>query len=123
MNVTLRHTGTGHLRVVDTGWSWSLFLASGFLGLPLFFRGLALWGTVMLAAWTLSLGALVVDSTGGGTGMEMLDWGLTLIVGGLCAFFGLKGNALAARRYLSLGYDFVNPDSADAREAARSWGL
>jgi len=123
MNIALRHSGTGHLKFVDTGWSWSLFLASGFLGLPLFFRGLALWGTIMLTAWSLCLVPLIAASTGAGAGAETLYWALTIIVGALCVFFGFKGNALTAKRYISLGYDFINPDSADARAAAQSWGL
>lgn len=100
-----------------------MFLASGFLGLPLFFRGLALWGTIMLTAWSLSLVPLIIASTNGGTAAETLDWVFTIIVGALCVFFGVKGNALTAKRYISLGYEFINPDSADARAAAQSWGL
>jgi len=123
MSITLRHTGTGHLKFVDTGWSWSLFLSSGFLGLPLFFRGLALWGTVMMFAWALSLAPLMMAISGVGTDLAALDWALALIVGVLCVFFGFKGNALAARRYISLGYEFANPDSAEARAATQSWGL
>ena len=121
MQITLRHVGTGDIRVVNTGWSWSLFLFSGFLGLPLFFRGLALWGTVMLAAWSLCLTAPLV--AGAGASADILDWVLTISMGALCGFFGLRGNALTAKRYLSLGYEFANPDGAEARVAAQSWGL
>lgn len=121
MKITLRHSGTGDLRVVNTGWSWSLFLASGFLGLPLFFRGLALWGTVMMVAWCLRFIAPLVAGTEANAGA--LDWILTTILLALCVFFGLKGNALTAKRYLSLGYEFANPDAAEARAAAQSWGL
>jgi hypothetical protein len=121
MQISLRHAGTGDLRTVDTGWSWSLFIASGFLGLPLFFRGLALWGTVMMVTWSLSLVPLVV--TRPDTGLHMVDWGLTIVSLALCAFLGLKGNALTAKRYISLGYEFVDPDGAEARFAAQSWDL
>jgi len=121
MRVTLRHPGTGDIRFAETGWSWSLFLASAFLGLPLFFRGLALWGTVMVVAWSLSLATLFVETPGAGA--ETLDWLFTVAVAGLCLFFGARGNALAAKRYFALGYDFARPDSPEAREAARSWGL
>ena len=117
MKITLRHAGTGDFRTVNTGWSWSLFLASGFLGLPLFFRGLALWGTVMLVAWSLSLVVAI------GAGAETLDWVLTLAMLGWCVFFGLKGNALTGKRYFSLGYEFADPDGVEARDATQSWGL
>ena len=121
MQITLRHAGTGDSRVVKTGWSWSLFFASGFLGLPLFFRGLALWGTIMMVAWCLRVAAPLYAGTGANG--NTLDWILTTILMALCVFFGLKGNALTAKRYLSLGYDFADPDGAEARAAAQSWGL
>ena len=53
MRVALRHRGTGKIKYVDTGWSWSVFLSAGFFGLPLFLRGLSLWGTVMVITWCL----------------------------------------------------------------------
>lgn len=121
MKITLRHAGTGHFRFVDTGWSWSLFLSSGFLGLPLFFRGLALWGTFMLVAWSLCFVAPLV--AGGGENTENLEWVLSIIMLSLCAFFGFRGNALSAKRYFSLGYEFADPDGVKERAAAQSWGL
>ena len=121
MKIMLRHPGTGDVRTVETGWSWSLLFASGFLGLPLFFRGLALWGAVMMIAWTLSLLPLVADRPG--VEFEAFDWGLTLVSLALCAFLGLKGNALTAKRYIALGYEFADPDGVEARVAAQNWGL
>ena len=47
MRVALRHRGTGKIKYVDTGWSWSVFLSAGFFGLPLFLRGL-LYGTAVV---------------------------------------------------------------------------
>ena len=117
MQVVLRHNGTGNMRFIDTGWSWSIFLGASFLGLPLFFRGMALWGTVMLILWFLQL---AVYFTGGG---DTLDWILTFGVTGLCLFLGFQGNALSARHFIACGYDFAYPDSPEARIAAESWGL
>ena len=121
MKISFKHSGTGDFKTVDTGWSWSLFIASGFLGLPLFFRGLALWGTVMMIAWCLSLVPLVVARPG--SNLAILDWGLTIISLALCVYLGLKGNALTGKCYISLGYEFVNPNSVEARVASQSWGL
>lgn len=117
MQVVLRHNGTGNMRFIDTGWSWSIFLGASFLGLPLFFRGMALWGTVMVILWFLQLGAYF---TGGG---DTLDWILTFVVTGLCLFLGFQGNALSARHFIACGYDFAYPDSPEARIAAERWGL
>ena len=121
MKISLRHAGTGDLRTVNIGWSWSLFIASGFLGLPLFFRGMALWGTVMMITWCVSFVPPIV--TGPDAGFHIMDWSLTIVTLTLCVFLGLKGNALTAKRYFSLGYEFANPDSGEARVAAESWGL
>ena len=96
-----------------------MFLGSGFLGLPLFFRGLAISGTVMLVAWSLNFAALFAV----GTSADILDWPLTIVIVALCVYFGFKGNALIAKRYFSLGYEFVDPDGVEARVAAQSWGL
>jgi len=120
MRVTLKHPSSGRLKFVETGWSWSLFLGAGALGLPLFFRGMALWGAVMVVLWSLQLAEPFIAPDGDA---DTLDWILTLGVAGLCFFLGFKGNALTARHYLACGYDFAEPDSVEARLAAESWGL
>ena len=119
MRVALRHRSTGNLRFVDTGWSWSIFLGAGIFGLPLFFRGLALWGTLMLTLWFLQLAVPIAAVANGDT----LGWLLNAAVGGLCLYLGFRGNALSARHLLGCGYEFANPDSAEARIAAECWGI
>jgi hypothetical protein len=119
MRVALRHPGTEDLKLVGTGWSWSLFLGAGFLGLPLFFRGLARWGTLMLVLWLVQL-ALPIAATGNADTAESL---LNLAAIGLCVYLGLRGNALSARHFVAYGYELANPDSPEARRAAQSWGI
>ena len=41
MSLTMKHPGTGSIKIIETGWSWSLFFGAGFLGIPLFFRGMS----------------------------------------------------------------------------------
>ncbi|HVO14849.1 MAG TPA: hypothetical protein VMV26_06530 [Alphaproteobacteria bacterium] len=120
MRVTLKHPASGRLKFVETGWSWSLFLGAGALGLPLFFRGMALWGAVMVVLWSLQLAEPFIAPDGG---TDTLDLILMLAVAGLCLFLGYRGNALTARHYLACGYEFAEPDSLEARVAAQSWGL
>jgi hypothetical protein len=117
MQIVLRHNGTGNMRFIDTGWSWSLFLGASFLGLPLFFRGMALWGTLMLILWFLQL-AVFFTSAG-----DTLDWILTFFVTGACLYLGFQGNALSARHFIACGYDFAYPDSPEARFATEQWGI
>jgi hypothetical protein len=119
MQVALRHPNTGNFKFIDTGWSWPLFLGAGCFGVPLFFRGLALWGTVMLVLWFLQLAVPFVAVANGDT----LEWILSFAVAGVCLFLGFRGNALSARHFVACGYDFAYPDSVEARAAAENWGL
>jgi hypothetical protein len=122
IQVLLKHPKTGDATLAAVGWSWSLFLgAGGLLGIPLFFRGLALWGTVVFTLWSLRLALPLLAGTGAAIGP--LDWGLTIFLAGLSVYFGARGNALRARRYLARGYTFARPDSLEARLAASRWGV
>jgi hypothetical protein len=120
MKVTLKHPASGRLKTIETGWSWSLFLGAGALGLPLFFRGMALWGAVMTVLWSLQVAEPFLAPDGD---VDLLDLILMLAVGALCLYLGFKGNALTARHYLACGYEFAEPESTEARVAARIWGL
>jgi hypothetical protein len=119
MSLTLKHPGTGDIKVVETGWSWSLFLGAGFLGIPLFFRGLSLWGVVMLVAWVLRLGAPYL--TGSLDEAGELEWLLTAVVTGLCIFLGAKGNDLSMAHFRACGYEPSDSRSFEDRVAARLW--
>lgn len=119
MKVALRHSGTGKFRFVDSGWSWSIFTGAAFLGLPLFFRGMALWGTVMLFLWSLQLVVPFVPDADGNT----LAWILNFAIAGLSLYLGFQGNALTARHFVACGYELADPDSVEGRVAAASWGI
>jgi hypothetical protein len=119
MQVALRHPNTGKFKFIDTGWSWSLFLGAGCFGVPLFFRGMALWGTFMLFLWFAQLAVPFVASADADT----MEWILTFAVAGACVFLGSRGNALTGRHFVACGYEFAYPDSIEARTAAENWGL
>lgn len=119
MQVALRHPNSGNFKFVDTGWSWSLFLGAGCFGVPLFFRGLAIWGTFMLILWMMQLAAPFVMAAD----VDTLEWILNLAVAALCLFLGFRGNALTGRHFVACGYEFAYPDSVEARIAAEDWGV
>ena len=122
MHVLLKHPMSGRTKLASVGWSWPLFLATGgLLGIPLFFRGLAFWGSVVLVLWSLRL--LVPLLAGSGATTDEIGWVFTLLLVGLSGFIGLKGNALVARHYLTCGYTFLRPESVEARLASESWGI
>jgi len=113
MQVALRHPRTRNLRLIDTGWSWSIFLGAAFFGLPLFFRGLALWGTLMFVLWSLQL-AVSLTITDSGTLERILNLGVL----GVSLFLGFRGNDLSVRHFLACGYEFVDQERANTRLAA-----
>ena len=51
MKVAMTNPKTGEVKEVKVGWSWILFLFSGFFGLPLFLRKLHVWGGIFLILW------------------------------------------------------------------------
>jgi hypothetical protein len=105
MSVSLRHPTTGELKVQPEGRSWGCFLGSFLLGLPLFRRGLVVWGSVMVVFNTVALVAQFVP-TDRATAVYQ---GMVVIGAGLCLFFGLRANRMAIDRYLEHGWEFADP--------------
>jgi hypothetical protein len=101
MSVTLRHPQTGEVKVLQEGWSWGCFLGCGILGLPLFRRGLQVWGSVMLV---FNIVVLIVGFGSTASAATLYFW-LTVIGIGACVFFGMKANRMAIDRYVSFGWE------------------
>lgn len=120
MKVPMKNPATGEIKMVKVGWSWVLFLFSGFLGLPLFLRRLNVWGAIFLALWAINL--ILPSMLGEEEGMIM---GLIfmLIFLGLQIFLGIKGNEMTAKNYLELGWKFANPDDEVTKSAKMRWGI
>lgn len=118
MSVVLRHPVSGQTRILREGWSWSCFFGIGLLGLPLFSRGLAIWGAVMVTVNAVAL-ALTLESTKSAAELANWVWLATL---GLDLFLGLKANDMAIRRYLNLGWEFAERVPARWRAEAMTGG-
>ena len=114
----MKNPKTGELKEVKVGWSWTLFLFSGFFGLPLFLRKLHIWGGIFLALWILNVAVTVVCNEG-----APAEYGMLLIFLGLEIFIGIKGNEYTAKNYLELGWEFTDPDSEVVKMAKGKWGL
>ncbi|HEV2300601.1 MAG TPA: hypothetical protein VGR91_03435 [Stellaceae bacterium] len=110
MSVLLRHPVSGQSKVLPEGWSWGCFLGVGLLGRPLFRRGLAVWGAVMVSVNTLALALSVAPGRGGSD----LASALAFVALALDVFLGLKANEMAINRCRNLGWEV-----ADGREARR----
>lgn len=113
MKVKFNNPRTNQVRSVKLGWSWSLFLSGGLMGIPLFLQGLSIWGAMVASLWVLGF----VISNGTGTYI------LSLIGIGLSIFLGLKGNEMIAKNYLKYGWKFANPENDIVKIAKKQWGI
>jgi len=92
---------TGETKIFGEGWSWGCFFGCLFLGLPLYRRGLQVWGSVMVA---FNLVLLCVGLMPTSRADELYGW-LSVIGFGLAVFFGLRANGMAVERYRALGWE------------------
>jgi hypothetical protein len=104
MSISLQYPGTGQVKLLDEGWSWSCFFGATFLGLPLFKRGLFLWGSAMLV---FDIAMLVVEWIDTDAAASVYFW-MMLIGFAASVFFGFKANDLAARHALSRGWKYTD---------------
>jgi hypothetical protein len=119
IKAAMQNSQTGEIRHVKVGWSWVLFLFSGFFGIPLFRRNLTTWGrlflsfnvTYFLTVW--SHGALA----------NFIFFVVFAAQSALLFLLGAKGNEITAKTWLSEGWQFADP-SADATKLAKlQWGI
>lgn len=124
MNVKLRNERSGGLMEIKVGWSWALFLFSGFLGIPLFLRKLNMWGAMMLTICILSWVLNVISHSSD----RMLQADILLLIVNiaqlsLMIFFGIKGNELTAKNLLENGWVFSDKDDQATTYARTVWAL
>lgn len=121
MKVAMTNPKTGEVKEVKVGWSWILFLFSGFFGLPLFLRKLHVWGGIFLILWIVYIIApSIMQNEEEALGLMIL---LNLVFLGLQIWLGIKGNEMTAKNYLELGWNFINPDSDEVKFAKGKWGI
>ena len=121
MKVAMTNPKTGEVKEVKVGWSWILFLFSGFFGLPLFLRKLHVWGGIFLVLWSLYIiFPSMMQNEEEALSLMIL---LNLVFLGLQIWLGIKGNEMTAKNYLELGWNFINPDSDEVKFAKGKWGI
>jgi hypothetical protein len=104
MSVSLRHPLTGRIKVQPEGWSWGCFFASGVLGIPLFTRGLLVWGAAMVVFNATYLIVQFIPTDGA----SALEGGMGIAAVCLSLFFGMRANAMAIDRLLGRGWEFAD---------------
>ena len=119
IKVALQNPQTNEIRHVKVGWSWVLFLFSGFFGIPLFRRKLETWARLFLGfnvvyfatAWSSGAVAIFISFV-----VLVAEWALLFLL-------GIKGNEITAKTWLSQGWQFTEP-TADATKLAKlQWGI
>ncbi len=104
MSVALRRPGTGDIKILQDGWSWGCCLGCGFLGLPLYRRGLQVWGSAMVA---FNIVALIVGLVPTERAASLYVW-MSLAWLGACVFFGARANAMAIEHHLAHGWEYAD---------------
>jgi len=120
MKVAMKNPNTGEVKEVKIGWSWTLFLFSGFFGLPLFLRKLHVWGAIYIALWVVFLVTLSIVP---GEARVIIVLPLYIVMFGLQSFVAIKGNEMTAKNYLKNGWTLVEPDSKLTKMAKMRWGV
>ncbi len=116
----MKNPKTGEVKEVKIGWSWTLFLFSGFFGLPLFLRKLHVWGAIYLALWVVHLVTLGIVP---GEARVIIVLPNYIVMFGLQCFVAIKGNEMTVKNYLENGWTFVDPDSKLTKMAKMRWGI
>jgi hypothetical protein len=118
--VKLKNTGTGEIKSIKVGWSWTLLLFSNFVGIPLFMRKLYAWAWLYFILEILYFVLRTSDSLSSPTlnPVRSLIW-LAMIGGDI--FLAIKGNEITGKHYLKNGWVFADPDSDSARVAEAKW--
>jgi len=119
--VNFKNEKSGELKQVKVGWSWILFLFSGFLGIPLFLRKLHIWGGVFLVLWIFNFVAPAMVQTQ----EEVLGINIMMLVVflGLQIWLGIKGNEMTAKNYLENGWIWEDENANEVKFAKGKWGL
>ena len=121
MKVAMNNPKTGEVKEVKIGWSWTLFLFSGFfLGLPLFLRKLHVWGSIYIALCVVYVATIGIVP---GEAAIIILLPLYIVMFGLQIFVAIKGNEMTAKKYLENGWRFVEPDSKLTKMAKMRWGI
>lgn len=121
MKISMTNPSTGETKEVKVGWSWILFLFSGFLGLPLFLRKLNIWGSLFLILWIVYIiTPTIMQFEDDRLGLEIL---FNMIFLGLSIWLGIKGNEMTVKNYLELGWEFTYPQSQETKFAKGKWGI
>jgi hypothetical protein len=120
MQVGLRNDTTGEVKTLTVGFSWTIFLFSNILGIPLFMRKLYAFGGIMVGIGLMRTMTYSIEDTDLSSIVSIVIFGAGF---GLALYLGMKGNELTAKKLLSDGWVWSVPDSDQTEAAKRAWGI
>jgi hypothetical protein len=110
-HIAFKSPHTQEIRSVKFGWSWTLFLFSLVLGIPLFRRRLYGWGAVCAVLGFVIFIFALPDQTGRLRQQDEIPLLVTAILGiALSVWLGWRGNRMTENRLSRRGWLRVEPD-------------
>ena len=98
MMVTLRNKMSGAIKRQKIGWSWTCLFFSSVLGIPLFIRGLHVWGALSVIIWAVNF---FVPNAAHSYIEEIIFTCVLLTAQIVFSFvFAITANRMAGRNYL-----------------------
>jgi hypothetical protein len=103
--VTLKNVKTGATKRQKVGWSWTIFFFGGVFGIPLFIRGLNVWGGVavtmqVIAALTPMDARNPLPAIAGIAVLVLIELGIMI-------WLAIKGNRMAIEKMLEGNWQIV----------------
>lgn len=110
--IKMTNPKTNETKNIKLGWSWILFLFSGFFGIPLFLRKLNKLGMIFFV-FCVTIFILPPEL------MNVVSFVLMC----LQIWVSIKGNEITIKNYLKLGWEFSEPDSEETKFAIKKLGI
>lgn len=117
--VLLKNKSSNEIKRIKIGFCWPCFLFSFFFGLPLFQRGLNVWGGLMTGTSFLYI---ILNSSDSVKQRESAFIILLAIIG-LSIYLGFKCNELTAKNLLEKGWQIEEDENSNLALAKERWSL
>jgi hypothetical protein len=125
VKITLYNKNSDQIHMASIGFSWSLFLFSGILGIPCFIKNLYGYGFVFLIIDIVS----IVSNYNMMNNSTNVNMTLLFLIGSsvvsfiLSILMGINGNKLSIKSYLSEGYSFVHQNDPNVKMIKMKLGI
>jgi hypothetical protein len=126
VKITLYNKNSDQIHMASIGFSWSLFLFSGILGIPCFIKNLYGYGFVFLIIDIVSIVSnynIMNNSTNVNVALLLFLIGSNVVSFILSILMGINGNKLSIKSYLDEGYSFVHQNDPNVKMIKMKLGI